>query len=410
MRSAPSIKFSKRFYDAAFLVSGYDTIEESASVFIFDRTWDALEQAKQYARDRNTGNNQAYSTRFCGLEMQIKPHGGSGGAVFILSNPDFTITIRAAEVPYNISVAYRSRFLWQPDMEQKRRELWDRLLQEMKPRPPEKENPDSDIYGWRKISRVDYAFDFHSPEFTTEIGPGLMERFVCHSSCKARWDFKVQEEGEELDAYIMGTSTRVQTLTVGKKNSLQVQVYKKSDEITEKSGKTWMYRLWEKAGLEPDEDGKHDDVWRIELRFGREYLRAREVIEFADFQARRDELVSEALQKRRLTDRTKDTNRRRWPVHPMWGQAIELAGNAQQYIELNGYKEQAPDAIKARILQNLKAGMRQLSVLETGGDEYDWVTVHNLLEEVKAEIEADENHIEKMEEYGERYKYAHEPI
>lgn len=409
MRTAPSIKHSSRFYDCAFLVSGYDTLEESASVFVFERTWDRLEAAKAYAKERNTGSNQAYTTTLGGMEFQIKPHGGDGVA-FILSNNLFTVAIRPAKIEFNLSVSYRSRTLWEYGPEKARRMIWDALLREMKPRPvgQGKENPDADIADWRRVSRVDYAFDFHSPEFTGEIGPGMIDRFVCHSSCKARWDFKLpDEDGEEIDGYIMGTSTRIQTLTVGKKDTLQVQIYKKSDEITEKSQKTWMYKLWEQAGLDA---GQHDDVWRVELRFGRDYLKDRRITTFEDFEHNKEKLLSEALKTRRLTDRTKDSNRRRWPVHPMWSQAIDMAGNAMMMVSLDGYKEQAGDVVVAKMKQDMKALMRRYSVLKTGGKDYDWMTASNFYQEIFSELEEDENHEQKMEEYFERYKHIKEPI
>lgn len=403
------LKFSDRFYDCTFLVSGYDTIEESASVFIFEQTWAALESAKQYAKERNTGSNQAYTTKLGGMEFQIKPHGGDG-VTFLLSNSRFTVAIRPAKVAYNLSITYRSRTLWEYGAQEARKMIWDALLREMKPRAVEDpETGEMRIDAWRRLSRVDYAFDFHAPEMTDEIGPEMLDRMVCHSSSKVRWDFKIQNEDGEQEAYVMGTSSRIQTLTVGKKGSLQLQLYKKSDEITEKSQKTWMHKLWNRAGLEPD-GGAYDDVWRIELRYGREYLGKRGIDTFEDFDGNKEQLICEGLEKRRMTDRTRDTNRRRWPLHPMWSQAIELAGNVTAFIPLDGHKERAAERVEAKIKQDIKAAIRRMSVLKTGGSEYDWMTAHNFMAELMAEIEDDENHEQKMEEYGERYKYVYEPV
>ncbi len=410
MRTAPKIKGSRRFYDCTFLAGGYDTLEESASVYIFKETWDRLEAAKQHAKERNNGSNQAYTTTLGGMEFQIKPHGGAGVA-FILINPYFTISIRPAEIDFNLSVTYRSRTLWEYGAKNARAKAWGILLKEMKPRPRENENEDADICGWRRVSVVHYAFDFHSPEFTGEIGAEMTERIICHSSIKPRWDFKVKtERGEEEEGYIMGTSTRIQTLTVGKKNELEVQIYKKSDEITEKSQKTWMYKIWERAGLEPGPEGKHHDVWRIELRFGRDYLHERGIDEFEDFEGKREALLSEALKNRRLTDRSTDSNRRRWPVHPIWMQAIEMAGNAIELVPLDGHRELSAEVIKEKIVQDVKAALRRYNVLETGGGDYDWATAQNFFSKILLEIEEDENHHEKMEEYCERYKYVYAPM
>lgn len=415
MRKAPKLTYSDRFYDCAYLTSGVDTLEESASVFIDEKTWQRLEDAKAYASERNKGANQAYTTKLGGMEFQIKPHGGSGGAIFILNNDMYTVTIRGGNIDYNLSVVYRSRVLWADGPDVARQRIWSVLLREMAPRQPEKDNPDSDLCDWRRVSRIDFAFDFHSPEFSEEISPNMIDRVICHSSSKWRWDFKLAEsddrsENKEIDGYAMGRGGRIQTLTVGRKDSLQIQVYKKSDEITEKSQKKWMYLLWEQAGLLRPDSGKHDDVWRIEVRFSREYLKQRNVDEYEDFLKQKEELLAEALKSRRLTDKTADTNRRRWPVHPMWSQAIDMAGDATEFIDLSNYKEEAPEAVMRKIKQDMKAAIRRAVALKTGGADYNWLHGHNLTQEILAEVEADDNHGAKMEEYSERYKYINRPL
>ena len=256
---------------------------------------------------------------------------------------------------------------------------------------------------WRKVSRVDYAFDFHSPEMTSEISAAMADQIVCHSSCKIKREFKAKE----IVGYNMGTSNRTQTLTIGKKDNLQVQLYNKSDEITEKSQKTWMYKLWKQVGLDTPENG---DVWRIELRYGRNYLKERGIDTFEQLEQSRESLLSEALKTRRLTDKTRDKNRRRWPVHPMWHQAIDMAGNSSVMLNLRNHQEQAADVIIGKIEQDIKAALRRYSVLETGGDTYDKSTVAKLYLKIMKTIDEDYNHEQKMEEYGEKYKYVHEPL
>ena len=140
MRATPTIYRSKRFYDCTFLVSGYDTLVESASVFVFRETWDRLEAAKKYGQEQNTGSNQGYTTTIGGMEFQIKPHGGSNFVAFILSNDLFTVTISHAKVDFNLSVKYRSIVLWKYGVVEARNMIWNVLLREMKPRPVGREN------------------------------------------------------------------------------------------------------------------------------------------------------------------------------------------------------------------------------------------------------------------------------
>lgn len=400
MRFAPSLKSSDRFYDCAFLCSGYDTIEESASVYIAAWTWERLDAAKKRAKERNDGDNQAYTVDLGGMEFQIKPHGGDGVA-FILSNDLFTVAIRPAEVEFNLSVSCRSCALWQYGVEGAREMIWGAILREMKPRCAAANNPDADPV-WRRLSRADWALDFHSPEFSAEICPDMAGRVVCHSSCKVRSDAKVRDEyGDEVDIYVMGRSTRTQTLTIGKKDTLQIQIYNKTDEITEKSGKTWMYRLWAETGLTPDGQ-RYSDVWRLEMRFCRQYLADRNIDTFEDFESSREQLLSEALSTRRLTDRTDDTNRRRWPLHPLWAQALELSGQRREFLPLGRMREQVSDVIVREAGRDIDAAMRRIMAV-TGmsiADIWSW------MDQRVEQLPKDDDHEDKMEKYAERYKYV----
>src|SRR5205807_9517086 len=69
---------------------------------------------------------------------------------------------------------------------------------------------------------------------------------------------------------------RVSTLAFSQhKAPLSCSIYNKTLEIKQKSGKTWFYDLWRK-GVEGLHGGMWDDesdVWRIEFRFKREFLR-----------------------------------------------------------------------------------------------------------------------------------------
>jgi hypothetical protein len=109
-------------------------------------------------------------------------------------------------------------------------------------------------------------------------------------------------------------------------------IYNKTLEIVQKSEKTWFYDYWrrEKAGCVVW-DGT-SDVWRVEFRFRREFLRNLDKpIEGAyDFLAEIGSLWSYAAGQPaggadglpdgwlRLVIPTDDSNRSRWSVHPVW--------------------------------------------------------------------------------------------
>ena len=401
MKQLPKIKHSTRPHDCTFLVSGYDTLKETASVYILPDTWEKLEEARDYARSKNNGSNQAYTTKLCGMEFQIKPHGGEG-AVFILNNNYFTVAIGHAKTEFNIAVTYRSIVLWQYGAVEARRMIWSALLSEMKPRA-EEDRLINDPECWRRVSRVDYAMDFHSPQFSDEISPSMVSQIVCHSSSKPKGDFKIKNE-DTTHGYIKGTSENLETITVGNKGYLEVQIYNKSKEITQKSKKTWMYKLWEQTGLKYQEYLR-SDVWRLEVRCGRDWLNSYGVNSFDDLEEKREEIISRALTSIRLTDFSSDSNKRRRPIYPLWSQAIMLCGNKQEMVSLEGHKEQAPDLIIEKIKADMKACLRRYSIVKNGGGGYDYISSRLLMNEIAKTIEEDEFHLEKMEEYEEKYKY-----
>ena len=408
-RYAPTLRYPdpEKAYDCAFLAQGVDTLEESASVYVLPDTWGNLEAAKKYAQEKNTGDNQAYPVALGGMLFQIKPHGGAG-VTFILSNELVDVEVRQAEVQYNLSIKYRAGALWRFGPDELRNIVWEKLMMELRPRCVTNSSEDQEIL-WRKISVIHWAFDFHSPQFSREIGPEIIRRFVCHAEAKARHDFKCRDEyGDEIDGYTMGTVIRTQTVTFGKKNSLQMQVYNKTDEITEKSQKTWMYEVWKRAGLKADSDGKYRDVWRIECRYGREYLSVRNVDTYEDFLHYRENLLTEALATRRLVTPVRhDTNRRRWPLHPLWARAIELSGNQETFVPLGRYCERAADVVMAEAFAEVKAAMRRMSVLKKGDFDTDYLWRHmSMLIENMAD---DENHGDAIEKYQERYRFIDSP-
>lgn len=411
MRSAPNITISTRPYDARLIGAGWDTFEECLSVFIFEKTWQKLEEAKKHAYEQNKklkGKNQSYSTTFCGLDFQIKGHGAEGVA-FILESPDFTIRIRHASEAWNLSIKYHSCALWQYTLHGARQRLFDALRKEMNPRP-QMDKMGNDI-GWQRVSRCDYAFDFHSPQFTQEMGYSLMDQLICHSSCKVQLDFKAPEyfenkEDKETHGYMIGTSARVQTLTIGNKATLEIQIYDKTTEITEASGKTWMYKVWAQSGFEADANTK--DVWRLEVRMGRDWLRDHEINTLEDLEKNLELLLSEALKTRRLADPPgRDTNKRRWPVHPLWGQAIELAGNCPEMLPIGKQVEQSGEMLKDRIKRDIKARVRSLNAALVG--DYDNLFSEDFLKEILEEIQKDSDHEDKMLMYAEKHKYINCP-
>lgn len=103
--------------------------------------------------------------------------------------------------------------------------------------------------------------------------------------------------------------------SIGLGGILSARLYNKTLEI-QKSGKDYLWELWSKGGLKPDET-----VWRLEFQFERETLIARDLAKLPKVMDHLNGLWSYACTEwLRLTlPNLDDQTRARWPIHPLWG-------------------------------------------------------------------------------------------
>jgi len=167
--------------------------------------------------------------------------------------------------------------------------------------------------GGESIGRVDYAVDILAPGFTLEPA-----HFVMHSHA-GRADHM---EPEPMTRH--GTSGRVTSVTVGKMPNRQVIVYDKRREVIDKHKVQW-WEIWNAvraARGEPPLDPKDKDgsqVWRVELRAGKDHLKKQWGGKtWADLDDKLGSLLLKALKEVRYAIPKTDTNRSRWPDHPIW--------------------------------------------------------------------------------------------
>ncbi len=88
-----------------------------------------------------------------------------------------------------------------------------------------------------------------------------------------------------------------------------MRIYDKVAEITQQSEKHWFYDLW----------GQNKDVWRVEFQVRRPHLKKIGVdglVNLHDFKG--DILRELAINHTSLRQPTGDSNRSRWPYHPLW--------------------------------------------------------------------------------------------
>lgn len=152
------------------------------------------------------------------------------------------------------------------------------------------------------------------------------------------------------------SSGSIQTIQFGK-GDVVLRIYDKVAEIEEKSGKTWLYDLWDcKEG-----------VWRVEYQVRRERLRAAGISTIETLRDFEGDLLTELTGKHAsMRKPTGDSNRSRWPLHPMW-QAVK---NAVAEMDRHGLvRSYDPDSSLAyaedRSLKSIEGMLKNVGSIRT---------------------------------------------
>ncbi|MBR9972705.1 hypothetical protein [Magnetospirillum sulfuroxidans] len=314
--------------------------------------------------------------------VQVRATGAKGGVKWVAGNDDLLFLIRSPAAGWCVSIRYLAGGLWEYGLDALRARAHQALLHAgFRAKGPDE---------WPVVvSRADYAFDFHSPAFGREMIPRLLEQIVCHSSSKTR----ATVLPEKLSTWSRGGT--LQTIDIGSKAGLQVSIYHKSLEVTEASGKTWFHELW---------GGVVEDVWRLEIRFGGEYLRDRSLRTHADLMSELPAMIGEAVFTRRLTvPLTGDTRRRRWALHPLWTAAYLARGEAI-LPPLGRYVTGRRSVLLDQQARQIAGTLRSAAVLARG--DFDPGAVSEMVELACRLIDDDHRHLQKVERAVERYRFV----
>jgi len=197
------------------------------------------------------------------------------------------------------------------------------------------------VPGMESIGRVDVACDVLAPDLVLD-----RSHFVAHASSR------VQEISDNL-VQVDGRSGRVETVTIGKNPNRQVVVYDKRAEVIA-TGKSYWWPIWNDVmsaqglPLLGPKDRAASSVWRLEIRAYKRHLKDKwDVTTWGHLREKLPAILHHALCDVRLTVPTADTNRARWPDHPLW----TLAHNAfaQDMDDLHSMVD--PAVIEALILE-----------------------------------------------------------
>lgn len=139
------------------------------------------------------------------------------------------------------------------------------------------------------ISRADWAFDYNLSQMDFEP-----DHFLTKAAKKAAW--------WEYNDY--------QTISFGTGHTV-VRVYDKVAEIKQRSAKAWFFELWR----------QEQNVWRIEFQIRRERLKRAGINSIKELKDLQNDLLRElAVTHTTLRRPSRDSNKSRWPLHPLWKQ------------------------------------------------------------------------------------------
>jgi hypothetical protein len=232
-------------------------------------------------------------------EFLLMPNGTKSGYPFLIENDCFSIQFGEFNKP-NFYVTYRSFALWQFGAAKLHRRFLDWAA-----------SVGFTTFQPESLSRVDFTFDyqFDSIDFDEDS-------FVSQAS----------KDNQHRK------NRKVQTFRFGE-GELVLRIYSKVDEIQEKSAKTWFFDLW----------GCEENVWRIEWQVRKEWLRRFGIKTFADLEERQGDLLRVLVNDHTtLRIKTDDSNRSRWPLHPLW---LDLQAHVAKMDGLGIVKELDPAAL-----------------------------------------------------------------
>tara|TARA_R110000850_G_scaffold275299_2_gene414453 strand:- start:30211 stop:31350 length:1140 start_codon:yes stop_codon:yes gene_type:complete len=208
--------------------------------------------------------------------------------------------------------------------------------------------------GQESIARVDFALDFIMPGFTL-----VADNFVMHPRAVRMLHGEISEYKEA------GRTGRTQSVTVGKNPGRQIIVYDKRAEVLAKGNTHWPV-VWNKArekqGLPAIDlnDREASQIWRVELRAYKRHLKEDwNVASWWQLQEKLPAIMDGLLTDIRYTQPSLDTNRSRWPDHPLWNRVrSELQGHLfemKSFASETAIKELS-DAEREQMLKSQIAG------------------------------------------------------
>ena len=242
-----------------------------------------------------------------GWPLAVCRNGSASGYPLILKHADFQIECGEFNNP-SFYVTFRSVALWREGAGALHQKFltWAQSVGLVVLRP-------------ESLSRVDFTFDYwlDAADFSPESMLSLSAKDAQHREDRV-----------------------LQTMTFGK-DDVVLRIYDKVVEINQKSGKVWFFDLW----------GMKEKVWRIEWQVRKDALRRFGLRTFDDLADGHGDLLRYlATEHDSLRVPTADSNRSRWPLHPLWA---DLQAQIETFNAQGVYREIDPETALNHRLQRI---------------------------------------------------------
>lgn len=318
------------------LLNGMDTVQcsyylEPGLNAAIDFQWLAVQKESI----RNSKKKRLQPIKMGNEEFLLSPSGSPSGYPFIISNEHFRIELGEFNVP-NFFVTFPSQALWQDScyILHKRFLKWAASL-------------GFSQYKNESLARVDFTFDYkiNQVDFNEDD-------FLTRSTK----DNKHREH------------RKAQTFQFGK-NDIVLRVYDKVAEIKEESGKAWFFILW----------SEEKNVWRVEWQVRKPILKEFGIVTFQDLKERRGHLLRYLAEEHdTLRQPTEDSNRSRWPLHPLWEDLQERIRNIE-FLEVREVIGQNA-ALNERMMQmaiSMYGYLKRIAAVECVQKDKDHTTIND---------------------------------
>jgi len=254
------------------LLSGLDSLYVSYYLDTAALPWEELAYRKE--KLQRTRSDDFTEIELGGEAFAVLPH-GAHPYPYVLRNDWAELRIAETLQP-SCHIRFPSKALWELGVEA--------LLQRARDWMAATDLP---AFKDNAVARADWAFDYDLP--TIDFLP---EHFLS----RARKDATHRDHG------------KLQTVVFGR-GDIVIRVYDKVAEIGDQSGKAWFFDLW----------GQRDNVWRVECQVRRERLKEAGIRTTEELMDLQNDLLRElATRHTTLRRPSSDSNRARWPLHPLW--------------------------------------------------------------------------------------------